>query len=179
MKIQTLCCLLVILLLLSACTSPGINPSTTTTTVLGITVPSTTAPQTTVPSTASLSVYSRADTDAVEIIDVEQAGKRCMVTDPTQLDALFGLLGSTSGEYLGDTVKGFYGGTLALILYNQGEVIGRVWFTVSVYNDKEYAYFAMDRYREWDTVRYYESRYSLPAAKVHEYVTWARQFSYA
>lgn len=176
MKIQTLCCLLVIFLLLSACTSPGINPSTTTTTVPS-TMTTTTAPQTTVPSTASLSVYSRADTDALEIIDSGQAGKRCMVTDPAQLDALFGLFGNTSGEYLGDTVKGIYGGTLALVLYNQGEVIGRVW--LSVYGNNEYAYFAMDRYREWDTVRYYESRYSLTAAKVQEYVTWARQFSYA
>ena len=97
-----------------------------------------------------------------------------MVTDPTQLDALFGLFDSTSGEYLGDTVKGIYGGALALVLYNQGEVVGRVW--LAVYGG---AYFAMDRYREWDTVRYYESRYSLTAAKVQEYVMWARQFSYA
>lgn len=156
-------------LFLTACapTEPTDTVTTTTTTVS----------QDAVPMTASPSVYLRADTDAVEIIDSGQAGKRCTVTDPAQLDALFELFGKTSGEYLGDTVKGISGGTITFCLYNQGEMIGRVW--IAAYGGK---YFAMDYYRErdvvGDVVRYYASRYSLTEELVDEYTEWAWQFSY-
>lgn len=172
-KMQLLCCLIVILLLSTACMSTG---TTTTTTPSQTTVPSTTTTTTpsqmTAPSTASLSVYSRSEVDKVEIIHSGKEGKHSVVTDPMQLDALFDLFQNTLGEYLG-TVKGFYGGQIALVLYKQDEAVGRVWVTV------DGGYFAMDRYREWDTVRYYESRYSLTTAQAKKYVTWAEQFSYA
>ncbi len=173
MKLKIFCYLIVILLISTACVPTEFVSQTTSKTDVPTTTTTTPTPSdASIPSSVSLSVYSRSEVDTVEIIHSGKEGKHSVVTDPMQLDALFDLFQNTSGEYLG-TVKGFYGGQIALALYKQDEAVGRVWVTV------DGGYFAMDRYREWDTVRYYESRYSLTTAQAKKYVTWAEQFSYA
>lgn len=154
------------------------TPFAETTTKPSSAIAGTTAPTSVpIPKKMTLSLFSRKETDAVEIVDMGNAGKHCMLTDPEQIDTLFAMLDKTEVEYTGKTVKGIYGIPFVVYLYKQGEVVDRFCMGYG----KNYSVFTTNRYSEWDTehgIRYYESMFSLDEKRAEEFRDWFRQFPY-